>query len=150
MKLSASSEYSMKQLYLLGWRRVSFAADCGMDESGELLPECGLCGDLYEYCDCPGPTEEGYEYEEFNEILYARKIDQVECSICNLECDEDDLAIQGELGIIPFALCLNCNAGIVDYVFQCYGTEDEDRPGANVVIVPTDFFEKGKSPAFKG
>ena len=58
-----------------GWRRVSFAADCnGYDEeTGELGSECSICGcDYTEDCECPGPTQDGYEYAEFDGVLYAR------------------------------------------------------------------------------
>lgn len=44
-----------------------------------------------------------------------------ECSICSCEVVGPDVI--GELGILPFALCPTCNAGIVDYVFQTYGAE---------------------------
>lgn len=58
-----------------GWRRVSFAADCdGYDEeTGELGDICSICGlDYCEECGCPGPTQEGMEYEEFHSVLMAR------------------------------------------------------------------------------
>lgn len=58
-----------------GWREVSFAADCdGYDEeTGELGDICSICGlDYCEECACPGPTQEGYEYEEFHGVLMAR------------------------------------------------------------------------------
>lgn len=56
----------------LGWKQVSFAADClGGDED-----ECGdiysICGEEYAECDCPGPTQDGYEYQEIDGIMYAR------------------------------------------------------------------------------
>ena len=35
------------------WKRVSFASDCGTDDNGEPLEECGLCGDSYADCECP-------------------------------------------------------------------------------------------------
>ena len=57
------------------WRRVSFAADCpGYDEeTGELGDECSICGLTYaEDCECPGPTHDGYEYDERDGVLYAR------------------------------------------------------------------------------
>jgi hypothetical protein len=58
-----------------GWKRVSFAADCdGYDfESDDLGDICSVCGDEYADCPCPGPTQEGYEYDEFRNILIARK-----------------------------------------------------------------------------
>ena len=60
-----------------GWRHVSFAADClGYDdETGELGEECSICGLTYtDDCQCPGPTEEDYEHQEFFGELMARKI----------------------------------------------------------------------------
>jgi len=60
-----------------GWRRVSFATDClGYDEeTGELGDTCSICKLEYaEECVCPGPTQDGYEYEEFHGVLMARKI----------------------------------------------------------------------------
>jgi hypothetical protein len=62
-----------------GWRRVSFAADCdGYDEeSGELGDICSLCGmDYCEECKCPGPTQDGMEYETFHGVLMARPISE--------------------------------------------------------------------------
>ena len=57
------------------WRRVSFATDCGFDEeTGELGDTCSICG--LEYCgdcQCPGPTQDEYDYEEFDGVLYARE-----------------------------------------------------------------------------
>lgn len=60
-----------------GWRLVSFARDCeGYDEeTGELGDICSICGlDYCEECNCPGPTEDGYEYEERGGELYARRM----------------------------------------------------------------------------
>lgn len=56
------------------WKRVSFAADCeGYDEeTGELGDICSVCGGEYAECDCPGPTQDGYEYAEIDGELYAR------------------------------------------------------------------------------
>lgn len=58
-----------------GWKRVSFACDCdGYDEeSGELGDICSICGlDYCDDCECPGPTQDGMEYETFDGVLYAR------------------------------------------------------------------------------
>jgi DNA (cytosine-5)-methyltransferase 1 len=60
-----------------GWKRVSFAADCGGydEESGELGDTCSICGlDYGNECECPGPTQDGMEYQEFNGVLYARHL----------------------------------------------------------------------------
>lgn len=54
------------------WKRVSFASDCGTDDDGQPLEECGLCGDSYADCECPGPTQDDYEYTTIEGILYAR------------------------------------------------------------------------------
>jgi hypothetical protein len=59
------------------WRRVSFAADCGGydDEDEELGNVCSICGlDYSEECLCPGPTQDGMEYETFHGVLMARPL----------------------------------------------------------------------------
>lgn len=59
-----------------GWRKVSFACDCdGYDEeTGELGDICSICGlDYCEECNCPGPTQDGFEYQVFGDELYARE-----------------------------------------------------------------------------
>lgn len=62
-----------------GWQPVSFAADClggGDDEFGD---ECALCGRTYaDDCQCPGPTQDGYEYAERDGTLYARRMGDAE------------------------------------------------------------------------
>jgi len=67
----------------LGWKAVSFAADCiqspeweGTDEQGNLCSICGL--DYCEECECPGPTQDGMEYEYFGDVLMARLITPTE------------------------------------------------------------------------
>jgi hypothetical protein len=60
------------------WKLVSFARDCeGYDEETEGLGDtCSICGlDYCEECECPGPTQDGYEYEERHGALYARRIE---------------------------------------------------------------------------
>jgi hypothetical protein len=52
------------------WKRVVFAAEC--DEDGD----CPVCQVAYSECDCPGPTQDGYEYEERDGVLYARLIEE--------------------------------------------------------------------------
>jgi hypothetical protein len=62
-----------------GWKKVSFAMDCeGYDEeTGELGDICSICGlDYCEACECPGPTQDGYEYEIFDGELYAKEVTQ--------------------------------------------------------------------------
>jgi hypothetical protein len=55
------------------WRKVSFAADCLGGTAEEPGETCSVCGKVYaEDCECPGPTQEGYEYEERDGELYAR------------------------------------------------------------------------------
>jgi len=58
-----------------GWRRVSFACDCiGYDNETEEPGEiCSICGLTYcDDCQCPGPTQDGMEYEIFYNVLMAR------------------------------------------------------------------------------
>ena len=50
------------------WRRVVFAADC--DEDGN----CPVCEIDYADCGCPGPTQDGFEYDERDGELYARPL----------------------------------------------------------------------------
>lgn len=59
------------------WKEVSFAADClqlqeweDTDEPGDICLICKL--DYCEECKCPGPTQDGYEYKYFGDILMAR------------------------------------------------------------------------------
>ena len=54
------------------WKSISFASDCGTDDDGQPLEECSLCGDSYADCECPGPTQDDYEYTTIKGILYAR------------------------------------------------------------------------------
>jgi DNA (cytosine-5)-methyltransferase 1 len=50
------------------WLPVVHACEC--DEDGN-FPRCGIdFGD----CGCPGPTQDGYEYEERSDGLYARRL----------------------------------------------------------------------------
>lgn len=52
-----------------GWTEVVFAGDC----DDENCP----CGFSYaNNCICPGPTEDGYEYEEIDGVMYGRRIIQ--------------------------------------------------------------------------
>lgn len=53
-----------------GWRHVSYAADC-TGENGDDRSICGL--DYSNECQCPGPTQDGYQYEEFHGNLMAQK-----------------------------------------------------------------------------
>lgn len=48
-----------------GWKRVAFAVDCVGDD-------CGVCGGAFDFCDCPGPMQKGYEYRERDGVLEAR------------------------------------------------------------------------------
>lgn len=56
------------------WRKVIFADDCPpCDCCGE--PVCPICSEHYADCGCPGPTQDGIEYKEFNGHLYGREED---------------------------------------------------------------------------
>ena len=48
------------------WKRVIFGMD--FDENG-YCPECDAA---FSECECPGPTMDGYEYQEVEGILYGR------------------------------------------------------------------------------
>lgn len=52
------------------WKPVVFSADC--DEDGN----CPHCGIDYGDCDCPGPTQDGYEYKTIKGKLMARATDE--------------------------------------------------------------------------
>jgi hypothetical protein len=49
------------------WRPVVFSADC--DEDGN----CPRCRIDFADCDCPGPTQDGYEYKAIKGRLMARE-----------------------------------------------------------------------------
>ena len=74
-----------------GWKMVSFAADCrqlpeweGTDEPGQICSICGL--DYCDECECPGPTQDDMEYEEFHGVLMARPI--IEANNAEIEFPE--------------------------------------------------------------
>jgi len=56
------------------WRQVSFASDCLGGNETEFGDICSVCGDEYAECDCPGPTQDGYEYKEIRGVLFARRL----------------------------------------------------------------------------
>lgn len=60
-----------------GWVMVSFAGECEEDEFGE--PSiCSICGDFYDACACPGPTQEDeFDYceDEYGELWAKKKAD---------------------------------------------------------------------------
>jgi len=68
------------------------------------------------------------------------------CSLCLGEFDEDECGMVGSLGMSPIALCPVCNAGVVDYVFQTYGMDDEDKMGPDVMIIPIEMLEESDCP----
>lgn len=57
------------------WVRVVLAAECAPCLlCGE--PLCGVCGEHYADCECPGPHQDDlyeYEYETSGGVLYARR-----------------------------------------------------------------------------
>jgi len=63
-----------------GWRHVSFASDCFCPLCADQMCECedsicSICNKYYSSdCTCPGPTQDGYEYQEFHGELMARQI----------------------------------------------------------------------------
>ena len=48
------------------WRPVVHSCEC--DDDGN----CPVCGIDFAECDCPGPTQDGYEYEDRPDGLFAR------------------------------------------------------------------------------
>lgn len=55
------------------WKPVLFAGECeSCEECGE--PVCSKCGVHYVDCACPGPTQDGWEYQEIEGVLHAREI----------------------------------------------------------------------------
>lgn len=60
-----------------GWEKVVFADECTpCDFCDEVI--CEKCSSHYFECACPGPTQDGYDYKEFNGVLYARSVDDGE------------------------------------------------------------------------
>lgn len=47
-----------------------------------------------------------------------------ECSICGVEFDAQYEGIEGFIGLIPFAFCATCKAGIYDWACQQWGDDD--------------------------
>lgn len=77
-----------------GWKKVCHAIDvCEWDsENNELTDRCMVCGLDYSDSPCPGPTEDGWEYQYLPSGMWARKIttssngavaQSVEHLICN-------------------------------------------------------------------
>lgn len=57
------------------WKRVSFALDCKHadgEDPDEIGSICSICGGEYTECPCPGPTQAGVQYAEFDGVLYGR------------------------------------------------------------------------------
>lgn len=71
---SVSAPHLRQRLYWVaksGWDVVSWSADCNDDG------ECSICGiDYSDGCHCPGPTEDGIEYDELNGNLVGRRMVQ--------------------------------------------------------------------------
>jgi hypothetical protein len=53
------------------WHKVVFSSDCDADGN------CPICHIDYAECDCPGPTQDGYDYKEVKGVLYAKRNDEV-------------------------------------------------------------------------
>jgi DNA (cytosine-5)-methyltransferase 1 len=67
--------------YRDNWKQVSFAADCLGGDEDEPGNECSICGGDYAECECPGPTQDGYEYKECDGILWARLVSDAGCEL---------------------------------------------------------------------
>jgi len=46
-----------------------------------------------------------------------------ECSICRVEFEPDDECVEGLIGLIPFAFCVTCKAGIYEWACQQWGDD---------------------------
>lgn len=58
------------------WRRVSFASECLGGDEDEFGDTCSICGkDYANECDCPGPTQDRFEYKEIDGQLFGREIE---------------------------------------------------------------------------
>lgn len=49
----------------------------------------------------------------------------IECSICGSEFDPRYEGIDGQIGLVPFALCTTCKAGVYDWACQQWGDDEE-------------------------
>jgi hypothetical protein len=79
------SELVKEAMLSKGWHAVVFASDLDpCDGCGE--PYCEKCETHYFECECPGPTQDGWEYESFSSgkghdgnqgapLLYAKMVD---------------------------------------------------------------------------
>ena len=47
------------------------------------------------------------------------------CSICNIEYDEEEGGVQGYFGILPVTFCAFCHAALVDMVLGEYDYEGD-------------------------
>lgn len=85
------------------WKQVSFAADCLGGDDDEPGDECSICGLEYSNeCACPGPTQDDYEYEERDGVLYARPVVQSdEQRLEGLSGHGDDGDQPGRVGAHP-------------------------------------------------
>ena len=57
------------------WEKVKFAHECEPCDCCD-EPFCEEHGLHYADCDCVGPTQDDYEYEDRAEGLYARQIQE--------------------------------------------------------------------------
>lgn len=53
------------------WKIVVFADECKPCDMCE-EPVCYICDTHYADCECPGPTQDEVDYEEFDGALYGR------------------------------------------------------------------------------
>ena len=73
------------------WKQVSFAADCLGGDGDELGNECSVCGlDYSDGCQCPGPTQDGYEYQERDGILFGRLVQPIKPGLEGFTGTSDD------------------------------------------------------------
>ena len=59
------------------WKKVIFADDCyaeDWDIDREFII-CPICDFQYSDCECPGPTQDEWEYKEIDGVLFAKKLE---------------------------------------------------------------------------
>jgi hypothetical protein len=61
------------------------------------------------------------------------------CSICNASFDFDEEGTKGMIGLIPFAFCATCRAGVWDWAQISFDLIP--RPDCPVVNCPCDLHE---------
>ena len=101
------------------WKQVSFAGECLGGDENELGDICSLCGlDYCEECECPGPTEDGYEYDERDGVLYARRVGNSDntrlgqqCGAVSVPTEQPSSELRSNAGFWSSAIWHPCRDG---------------------------------------